>query len=158
MDSNPLTHTAQRLNKTKRNVLKRKKTHPRTQKTFPGSLLPEESAKPQFSALTWILMTDGWALGCWPAGPWAGPLPKHHWELGDSCHVPLPADSTVPQAHRPPSHLPPFSTVKPKATIVNKCGLSPKTDEETEGYNMSLLDRGWGRVSTVTPQACANLW
>ena len=77
---------------------------------------------------------------------------------GDSCHVPLPADSTVPQAHRRPSHLPPFSTVKPKATIVNKCGLSPKTDEETEGYNMSLLDRGWGRVSTVTPQVYANLW
>lgn len=48
-------------------------------------------------------------------------------------------------------------TIK-KATIVNKCGLSPKTDEETEGYNMSLLERGWRKVSTVTPQVCANLW
>ena len=29
-------------------------------------------------------------------------------ELGDSCRVPLSADSTVPQAHTPPSHLPPL--------------------------------------------------
>lgn len=64
----------------------------------------------------------------------------------------------MPQEYTPPSYLSPFSTVKPKATIVNKCGLSQRTNEEIEGYNISSLEKGWGRVSTVIQQVYADLW
>lgn len=64
----------------------------------------------------------------------------------------------MPQEHRPPSYLPPFSTVEPKATIVNKCGLSQRINEEIEGDDISSLEKGWGRVSTVIQQVCADLW
>lgn len=40
---------------------------------------------------------------------------------------------------------------------MNKCGLSQRTNEEIEGY-ISSLEKGWGRVSTVIQQVCADLW
>lgn len=63
--------------------------------------------------------------------------------------VQLSAGRTMPQARRPLAYLPPFSTVKPKAIIVNKCRLSQRTNKKIKGYNISSLEKGQGRVSTV---------
>lgn len=42
-------------------------------------------------------MANQCALGCWAAGPGAGPCPQHRCEFGDSCHgCPRPADLQPP--------------------------------------------------------------
>lgn len=54
--------------------------------------------------------------------------------------APGPQTSSLPAAS---------STVKPKATNVNKCGLSQRTNEKIKGYDNASLEEGQGRVSTV---------
>lgn len=68
--------------------------------------------------------------------------------------VQLSAARTMPQARRPPAYLPPSSTVKPKAIIVNKCGLSQRTNKKIKGYNISSLEKGQGRCLQLNTGLC----